>query len=259
MKATGIPFLAGTGFKGALRDRLSGTLETAVHRTVFGPDTGENPSEHAGAVAFGDARLLALPVRSLRGTFAWVTSPLLLRLARRDNISSDPPDIPAMRRVGKAAVTEDTVLCASGATKVFLEDLDLEITKDKADGWAQVLASLVFRGDESFLTRRFLIVDDEAMTFLWETATQVDARVKLTEAGVVRDGALWYEESLPAETLLLGLAAADRPRRVGREETAEELLDLCLGEFQHGMQFGGKANVGRGRARVIPVGLGVTP
>ena len=39
---------------------------------------------HAGALVVGDARLLALPVRSFKGTFAFVTSPLLLRLAKRD-------------------------------------------------------------------------------------------------------------------------------------------------------------------------------
>jgi len=38
-------------------------------RTLFGPDSGDADS-HAGALAFGDAHLLLLPVRSFAGTVA---------------------------------------------------------------------------------------------------------------------------------------------------------------------------------------------
>src|ERR1700733_8314440 len=71
-RATGFPCLPGTSIKGALRDR---SLERKRSDTfaLFGPDTGR-ASEHAGALAFADANLLLLPVRSIAGTFAWVTS-----------------------------------------------------------------------------------------------------------------------------------------------------------------------------------------
>jgi CRISPR/Cas system CMR subunit Cmr4 (Cas7 group RAMP superfamily) len=75
------------------------------------------------------------------------------------------------------------------------------------------LAALAALEDDLF-TRRFVVVDDDTMTFLWETATQVDARVRLDDATrTVAQGALWLEESLPPETLLTGLLAADRSRR----------------------------------------------
>lgn len=74
-KATQIPFLPGSTIKGVFRDACN---DNGLRTKVFGPDTN-NADLHAGAVTFTDARLLLLPVRSLRGVFAWVTSPLLLR------------------------------------------------------------------------------------------------------------------------------------------------------------------------------------
>ena len=91
------------------------------------------------------------------------------------------------------------------------------------------------------------------MTFLWETATQVDARVRIDErTRTVAPGALWLEESLPPETLLMGLLASDRSRRNGVSMTPDDVLDFALpGEETH--QLGGKASTGRGRCRLIPI------
>src|SRR5690606_14440646 len=73
-KATGIPYLPGSSFKGVLRDACS---DRSTREEVFGPDTA-SPQSHASSVAFCDLRLLLLPVRSVAGTFAWVTSPYIL-------------------------------------------------------------------------------------------------------------------------------------------------------------------------------------
>ncbi|MCS6921552.1 MAG: hypothetical protein NZM07_06505, partial [Elioraea sp.] len=106
---------------------------------------------------------------------------------------------------------------------------------------------------EDIVTKRFLAVDDDTMSFLMETATQLDARVRLNpETRTVAEGALWLEESLPAESLLLGLLAADRSRRNGIALGPEEVLGFALPGEQV-LQFGGKATVGRGRCRIVPV------
>ena len=74
-RATGIPFVPGPSIKGVLRESHRTTDPADTWRAIFGPDTA-NASDHAGALVVGDALLLALPVRSFKGTFAWVTSPL---------------------------------------------------------------------------------------------------------------------------------------------------------------------------------------
>lgn len=245
MKATGIPFLPGSSIKGVLRDARRAT-DREKTEAVFGPS--DDPAAHAGALVVGDARLLALPVRSFRGTFAWVTSPLLLTLAKRD---LEDPSLTVPTINGRGARLARGTSCVHN-DRLYLEDLDLAAeAAAEATAWAQRLAPLAFPGDDIF-TKRFAIVDDDTMAFLWETATQVDARVRLDErTRTVAKGALWLEESLPPETLLIGLLAADRSRRRDVKMTPDEVLGFALsGEEVH--QLGGKATTGRGRCRIVP-------
>lgn len=248
MKATGIPFLPGSSIKGVLRDaRRGGGHDKDKIEAVFGPS--DDPAAHAGALVVGDARLLALPVRSFRGTFAWTTSPLLLTLAKRD-LDEAGLSIPAI--TGRAAQLAQGSCCVHQG-RLYLEDLDLPAAEsNEATAWARKLAPLASPGDDIF-TKRFAVVDDDTMAFLWETATQVDARVRLDEkTRTVAPGALWLEESLPPETLLIGLLAADRSRRRGVNMKPEDILDFALGDEEiH--QMGGKATTGRGRCRIVPI------
>ncbi|AEP10946.1 type III-B CRISPR module RAMP protein Cmr4 [Chloracidobacterium thermophilum] len=246
MKATGIPIVPGSSIKGVLRDACR-QVDYERTEAVFGPS--DDPAAHAGALIVGDARLLALPVRSFRGTFTWVSSPLLLRLAKRDLVASELP-VPHM--AGRSAQVASENVCVY-QKRLYLEDIDLP-AESSADvkTWAQRLAALAALEDDLF-TRRFVVVDDDTLTFLWETATQVDARVRLDDATrTVAQGALWLEESLPPETLLIGLLAADRSRRPETEMTPDAVLDFALPK-ETILQFGGKATIGRGRCRIIPV------
>jgi len=251
MKATGIPYVPGSSIKGVLRGSRtsfgSGSGDPRV-QAVFGPDTS-NAREHAGALVVGDARLLALPVRSFRGTFAWVSSPLLLTLAARD-LGSKAPRVPRLASPGALATRKS--ICTHNNT-VLLEDLDLPVQHAaEVEEWAQRLAARVSPGTDIF-SGRFVIVDDDTMTFLWETATQIDARVRLDpETRTVADGALWLEESLPPETVLIGLLAAEHSRKSETPMTPEEVLDFALpADAERVLQLGGKATIGRGRCRLV--------
>jgi len=261
MRATGIPFVPGSSLKGVLRDACDvdngGGLDRPTVEAVFGPPTGE-ADRQAGAIVVGDARLLCLPVRSFRGTFAFVTSPLLLQLATRDL-----PGVPAVPTVQgtQAVVPAGTRLChADGQTRrVWFGDVDLEASEgDQAAGaWADWLAArLTGEGRPDLVDAirgRFAVVDDDTMTFLWETATQIDTRVAINdETRTVRDGALWIEESLPPETVLVGVVSADRRRdgNVGSPTDVLELMFRGLPESQN-IQVGGKATVGRGVCRFL--------
>jgi CRISPR-associated protein Cmr4 len=254
-RATGIPLLPGSSIKGVLRDRKRPRDEDErakrEHWAVFGPEHTE-ASAHAGALGITDARLLALPVRSFMGAFAWVSSPLLLTLARRDLAAAGQgttlKDVASL--TGPAArITKDSRVAHGG--KVYLEDLDLPAKVGaEVDAWAAWLSRFVAPQSDMF-TGRLVVVDDDTMSFLLETATQIDARVRIeAETGTVAQGALWYEESLPAETLLLGLAMADRSRRSEVEMKPEQVLRYAL-PGETAVQLGGKANVGRGRCRVV--------
>lgn len=256
MKATGIPIVPGSSIKGVLRDARresaagQGAEAQARVEAVFGPS--DNPEAHGGALVVGDARLMALPVRSFRGTFSWVTSPLLLLLARRD-IGAGPA-VPGFTGRG-ARVTPESMCLHKG--HLYLEDLDLPAAASPdIAAWAKALAPLISPGQDVF-SPRLAVVDDETMTFLWETATQLDARVRIDPStGTVAQRALWLEESLPPESVLLGLLAAERSRRPKVAMTPDEVLALALGA-EEDLQVGGKATTGRGRCRLIPWPEGV--
>ncbi|MCA9537605.1 MAG: type III-B CRISPR module RAMP protein Cmr4 [Myxococcales bacterium] len=265
-RATGMPLVPGSSVKGVLREARS--PEDRKDKggpdlfAVFGPPSGD-ADLHAGALSVTDARLLALPVRSFLGTFAWVTSPLLLRLARADLGDAAPAGVPkrpaeAVPGDPWAVIGAKTPHRGSHRGKLYLEDVDIRIAgHDPAvDAWAQWLAGLISAAAPDACSERFVVVDDETMTFLYETAMQIDTRVRIDrETGTVAKGALWTEESLPPETVLLGLLVAERTRRKGIDLDADTVLNEALSK-EEVLQFGGKATVGRGRCRIVPVGAG---
>ncbi|WP_029214550.1 type III-B CRISPR module RAMP protein Cmr4 [Kallotenue papyrolyticum] len=255
-KATGIPYLPGSSVKGVLRDRSNGNQLTTA---LFGPPT-ENASEHAGSLQVADARLLLLPVRALRGTFAWVTSPYALSRFARDAAEAGFQGMPAVPSLKdeQCDVTKDTALQVTwnrqgqAVTRVVLEDLDLQPRSAQAAGWAEWLSTRIFSPDDrewpAMLAPRLCIVSDDVFSFLLTTAIEVIARNRLNENKTVAKGALWYEEALPAESVLYGLMALTPPDRL-RGKQAE--LESHLHSLAQGvMQFGGKATVGRGLCRV---------
>lgn len=271
MRATGIPFVPGSSIKGVLRDvHKPGESATAEarkeHEAIFGPERrdkspkGDDASiDHAGALMVADARLVALPVRSFYGTFALVSSPLLLHLAYRDlaEASTSIPGFAELEPIDlgaghHAAHGKGCINIPGSSSHVYLEELDLPATPNpKVTKWAEVLAEALPEKDRALVMQRFVVVDDETMTFLWESATQVDTRIRINDRGVVDKGMLWTEESLPAESLLMGLCSARASLRKDCERTPDQILAAALpARGGKVVQFGGKATTGKGRCRM---------
>ena len=256
--ATGIPYLPGSSLKGVLRDRCP----DADRVSVFGPET-TNADAHAGSIVFADQRLLLLPVRSLAGTMAWVTSPFILQRFRRDclNLGLMPPadtfpSGPATLK--RARVVSDSVLLfpatATGQTteKVILEDLDLDAHKNQAAvNWSKWLKDRLFPKDaewQSLFAQRLCIVHDDMLSFLLDTATEVIARNFLDRDKKTAKN-LWYEEALPAETVLAGVVYA-QPTAAGGLSAAD-VLTKVRALTEKPAQLGGHSTVGRGLCRLI--------
>ncbi len=250
-KATGIPYLPGSSIKGVLREACQDDKKVAI----FGPETA-NASDHAGSAQFSDARLLLLPVRSLAGTFAWVTSPLLLRRFVRDaqNCKGVQPLDSVPQPTGETSCYVanqgcELLLQQQNVRSVVLEDLLLAPIEDATtETWGSWLGKHIFPDEiywQNALRSRLCIVHDNVLSFLLQTATEVTARIQLDSSKkTVKRGALWYEEALPAETILSGLvvAAPTRQANPGHEAifaTVEKLTKTTL-------QFGGNSTIGRG-------------
>lgn len=255
-KATGIPFLPGSSVKGSLRD----LCDTANQEKIFGTanNTANQTMEHAGSVQFSDQRLLLLPIRSLVGTFAWVTSPYILQRFVRDAKVAGINNLPANPTIlEETSCLVTTTSClkhkvVNNNSKVFLEDLDLtpnDMNSDKTDIWAKWIAENIFDDTEwqDMLKARFCIVSDDLLSFLLETATEVSARIVINDESKTAEN-LWYEETLPTETILSGLVIANPTKKAN--VSATDVFKTITTITNKTVQFGGKATVGHGLCSV---------
>jgi CRISPR-associated protein Cmr4 len=256
--STGLPYLPGSSIKGSLRDKASHAVESDTRIKLFGPEHGD-ASAHAGALSFGDAQLVSLPVRSVFGTFAQITSPLLLQRLFRDarEAGLTPPvelkDL-LVNDYGKIKVSKKGSLLSNEATeRVYLEDLDLKVSASASvQTLAKWLGKLLFSddpGSQDMMVGRLAVVHDDVLAFLSRHAIDIVTRASIdAKTKTVKPGQLWTEENLPSESILASLVA-DIPVLAKRIEGGafEQLEKITQGSTQ----FGGHATIGRGRARVV--------
>lgn len=243
--------------RGRPRERADATL---LLNELFGPPTAGS-SEFAGSLSVTDARLLAFPVRSLRGVFAWVTCPAVLDRLKRDADLVKLPVWPAgvIPDVAEeqAVVAGKDCACLVGSSLVLEE---FEFTRaEKADAkaiadWirnALLPTAPAYAGTVERFAKQLVILNDNDFTHFARHATEIMARVGLDyQTKTVRTGALFYQEFLPAETLLYAvvLTSAARARLASRDapqllKTLRELLPAVL-------QVGGDETTGKGYCAV---------
>ncbi len=152
----------------------------------------------------------------------------------------------------RALVAKATRLVAD--KRVVFEDFDFEAQESAELGhFLDDVAKLFFDDaeDRAHFTARVCVVHDDVMAVLLQTATEITARIRLDpDTKTVQKGALWTEESLPVETLLVGLVLATPTRE---RATATEMLGhvaALLAGQRGALQVGGNATVGRGLCRV---------
>lgn len=254
-RATRLPIVPGSSLRGVLRQQVSDANDAEA---LFGPLSIRNDQDaFAGALSIGDAHLLLLPVRCLAGIVSYVTCPFILRRHARDRKRAGVP----VRAVpngadGTAMVTPNSVNCLTD--KLVLEDLDLSARRDdpSLSAWAMDIAQAVHPGDtdaQQDVVERFAVVPDDVMSFLADTATEVRARIRIDpETGTVSKGALWYEEHLPAETVLWGVFALSASNRRADPRAADDLAQAAPGPDT--LQLGGNAGVGSGSVRFLTAG-----
>lgn len=248
-RTTEHPIVPGSSIKGVLRDAARD--QSADVDAVFGSIEGS-----ASMVRVSDARALAFPVKSDRGTFAWVTSPYtLLRYARdAGEVGFTADQVPGVAD-GKAIAGEGSAVL--DGNKVTLDGLSYErvAPSDGARQIVEALARAVFPGEDptnrawrKFLSERVVIVSDDTFTWLTRTATDVRAHVRIGEAGTVAKGALWYAETLPPETVLAGIVQVSALRK---DQDPQGAFDLLKTIAASPLQVGGDATTGAGRARLV--------
>ena len=306
--ATGYPFVQSSSLKGALRARAIEALmperKGAAGAIVRQKRTREQVEQDAdllaafgkgetdgnqGCLIFTDAQLFLLPVRSLAGTFAWVTSQLSLarlfrwleiagdvvfkvtengREARQEGISlfknlleslhskfERGNAIGCKNHDGAIRIDNQGTYCLEGL--VLKPDAQYDAAGPKLAQLADWLGLAVFQED-AFWTRflkehLLLLADDDYDHLVVHHAMQVEANIQIVETGVTKDGSLRYTEYLQAESVLISLATIMPPLRKGYDggiEKIETLFNETL-NYHAPFQLGADESKGRGVVRVI--------
>lgn len=251
----GWPCIFGSAMKGAIRAAYEKNNRNGSSRSVediFGKAATDE--SYAGALMVSDARLLLLPIRSLTTQFRWVTCPDALRRLKQDaerfgiKLDFDMPEI----------TSSDNVLIHSAETSdinqsLYLEEYRLKIENTDFSKLIHILSSLSGRA-ESDLGAQLAVVSNDNFTFFAEHCTPVNAHIALDSATkTTLKGALWYEETLPPETLMyLGLYAQDARKKQDATLLASSVLESVLDGLKSAssdklyLQAGGNETVGMG-------------
>ncbi len=252
------PIIPGSTLKGILRDAFRPANGNGQDRedwlAAFGPETAE-ADKHAGALSLTDARILAFPVRSLKGVFAWVACPSVLQrlhrdlnLAQTNGVALPFPTEPAK---DKALCQQDSPLLVDGK-QLVLEEFEFERTGD-ADGVVEWISgrAIADEATQKRLRSHLVILHDDDFTHFVRHATEVIARVGLDyERKTVKTGALFYEEFLPPETFFYSVVLASASRRNGHDKDAKEILNYLRGNLPPVLQIGADETIGKGLCAV---------
>lgn len=243
-----------------LEEQLKQVQEDDAISVVFGPPPGETGIKHAGALIVSDARLLLFPVRSLTSQFKWVTCPAALQRFQAD-----------AERLGVTAATWDAVevddddktsmaVIPEQSTEdyLFLEEYRFQTRQEDLGGLIDALAQLMPSPAtaKKQLAKQLVIVSNDSFAHIVSHATPVNAHISIdSQTKIVRDGGLWYEETLPPETLLYIALSAQSARKDKAEMSAAQVLGSVVGRFNDKpwLQMGGNETVGMGWCAVKPL------
>jgi len=260
---TNHPSFAGSGIKGAIRhgfEAIGG--DPKLIDSLFGPDSDSKEPLHAGAVSFGDAQLVAFPVRSLKGGYVYATCPSALARALRLLAMADKAvewSIPKPSE-GRCILHNDALLQQG---KLYLEAFEYE--RDDAEGSSDIAETLAEKalptgeGYDFFrhkLKQDLVILSDTDFAYFVENATLVEPHVRINhDTGTAKDGGLFYTENLPPESLLIAPVMASQTRTKGENDDAAGVMakinNVIDGKL---LQLGGDATTGRGLVMAKMVG-----
>lgn len=227
---TDYPMIPGSSLKGVLRDKVR--EEQANDDSLFGtPDS-------IGGIGVTDARLLLLPVRSLSGHYRWVTCPYLLERFARDTALIDH----SIRLKEFTPESNQVITGKTTETHLFLEEFSFQVVErpDPILLLAECIAPLVrHESVRRRLSRQLAVVSDEEFAHFARYSLPVQAR-NVLDAESKTSKNLWYEETIPPDTLMYSLILA----RPGKEAQVDELKGLL--EEKPYVQAGGNETVGQG-------------
>lgn len=263
-RVTGYPMAQAAGLKGCLRaayreQKCNNDDNHPELLKLFGK-AGNDGENFAGAIAPGDARILLLPVRSLAGVFAWVTSVHALETFKRSAElagQKSPFDVPVTPEKNVALVGTKSDLHV-GNNQVVLEEFSFTLGKPETGKQVDTIANWLATNAlpesgydywKASLPKRLCILPEDAFRDFCLYGTEVQTHVNLDpEKKTVKKGALWTTESLPADSLLYAPLMASPVRNGSKDEniSAADVLKKLQDANLTRLQLGGDETTGQG-------------
>jgi len=267
-RITGFPVIPATSLKGVLLQHARETFANGKYarspeipdeaKLLFGAveGEGENQKSNAGCVQIMEAKILAFPVRSLAGCFAWLTCPTALERFQRDT----------GRKVTIPPVNKDRVVAGPElvvGNQVVLEEYALELQPNSSNQAAKLAEELKELCNDPLwqdkLPARLALVHDENFQHFVTTCTEVVTRIAINpETRTVKGsageggGALFNQENVPCETLFYSVLTVLPPRRKPDGDPSNPpdpsalLAKLLPAEDPPILQIGGDETTGHG-------------
>ena len=250
-RITNFPVIPSSSLKGVLRqqarDVLGAETSTPV-QVLFGEESNDKDVErHAGAVVTGEGKLLAFPVRSLKGCFAWLTCPTALRRFQRDwGVKIVAPEVETDECVAGPGVNSNGT--------VVLEEYPLAAKDGNVENIAANLCALcddpVWQTE---LAKRLVIVSDENFQHFVTATTEIVARIQMDPKKRINKQ-LFNQENIPCETLFYSVCTIlDNRRPDDALDPGKEFQKLFPGDKAL-LQIGGDETIGLGLCEVKLLG-----
>ena len=265
---TGFPKIEGSSLKGSIREAFesSGKDEIKIHLTFGFDETNvseeikekfkkllkdkERGFQYSGAIGFSDARILLFPIKSVKGVYAYVTSREVLKRFKKDleicgvKESFEIPPNNSITKESKIKVKDDIVI---------LEEYSFEVKADEKTTKLAEFLSEEMGIDE--IKEKLVILEDDVFKDFVQQFTEVITRTKIDNStGTVKDGALFTEEYLPAETIMYSLVMSSPVFAPVEDKQGLENENDVLNFFKECpkvIQIGANATIGKGICEII--------
>lgn len=229
-----------------LRDYVATGIQPPLDPTdidhYFGKG-GDGASFEAGRISFGEAKLLAFPVRSAKGAFALATCNLALQRFAREARLTLP--IPNSLGDGQCLAGSRITLADQASQKgIVLEEYRFSVKAEFPADWEKQLSSVLDDAVLQGAVGRFAMLSDGDFAHFALNGCPVQQHVSIDDnTGTASDGGLFNEEVVPSEALfyvpLTIVRGGESDNSVLRTFAVERLL-----------QFGGSGTTGLGYCTV---------
>lgn len=233
---TGFPVIPGSSLKGVLRDTATRDDEFKSHvDAIFGVQ------ENAGRVSIGEAKILAFPVRSAKGSFAFITCPLTLDRFQRERSDLGGVKVPDEPKDMSCLCGETVAITKGKENGVVLEEYRFNKTAAFPSEWEIALLKLLDDPVWQVGKGRFVLLSNGDFSHFAKNACEVSQHVAIDpQKGTAKKGALFNLEAVPAETLFF----APLISLVRSNGEIDKLADLFTRKPV--LQFGGDGTTGLG-------------